>query len=80
MADLASIGLGVHPSDEIEVMELRVKNVPGIKVNHALLSETVKSSDRRLSTVLALVRQVEQDDLPEEERIFAFDMDHLQKQ
>jgi hypothetical protein len=63
-----------HFSDqEIKMLELRMKNVPGVHVNHELLVKKVEESDRGLATVLELLQQLEVDDVPEEERIFRLD-------
>ena len=63
---------------EIKILELRLKSVPGVKVNHELLVQTVLASDRRLESVLALLTHLDRTDLADEERIFQFDSDRLQ--
>jgi predicted nuclease of predicted toxin-antitoxin system len=69
---------GNFSDEEIKILELRMKNVPGVKVNHELLVQTVHASDRKLESVLALLSQLNRTDLDDSQRIFQFDEDHLQ--
>jgi len=64
---------------EIKILELRVKNVPGVHVQHELLVKTVQDSDRRLSSVLMLLNHLDAKDMADEERIFQFDEKNLTK-
>ena len=56
-----------------------MRNVPGVKVNHELLVQTIHNSDRKLSSALDLVKHLDRGDLADEHRIFQFDEDHLEK-
>jgi hypothetical protein len=63
-----------HFSDqEIQIVELRLKNVPGVTVNHELMTQSLQTSDRELSSVLKLAGQLEESGLSDEQRIFKFD-------
>jgi hypothetical protein len=68
-------GSGHFSDDEIDrVLRLRMRNLPpGVVVNEPLLTATVAASDRTLATVLALVRHMDLDHLPDHERVFRWD-------
>lgn len=68
---------GSFSDQEIKILELRMKSVPGLLVNHKLLVQTVHASDRKLSTVLKLMDHLDRDDLTDEQRIFKFSEKHL---
>jgi hypothetical protein len=55
---------------EIQILEMRLRNIQGITVNFDALKRQVLASDRTLESVLKLVENMDRDDLPEEERIF----------
>lgn len=71
---------GTFSDQEIKILELRMRNVPGVKVNHQLLVQTIHNSDRKLSSALDLVKHLDRGDLADDHRIFQFDEDHLEKQ
>jgi hypothetical protein len=54
--------------------------VPGITVNHELLVKRIKSTDRDMASVLALLQEIDSDDLVDEERIFRVDIDERKRQ
>ena len=62
---------------EIQILELRIKNVPGVNVRHDLLVQAAGGSNRSISNVLKLLNDLDRDDLSDEERIFKFDEAHL---
>jgi hypothetical protein len=64
---------GTFSDQEIQILELRMQNIPGVVVNHALLKDCVQKSDRQLESILALVKHINRTDLPAEQRIFQFD-------
>jgi hypothetical protein len=68
---------GQFSDQEIQIVELRMKNLPGVTVNHDLLTQSLRASDRQLSSVLKLVDQLEESGLSDEQRIFKFDESHL---
>jgi hypothetical protein len=71
--------LSGHFSDEeIMFLWIRVKNVPGIVVNQALLMKSVQDSDRTLASVLKLLDHLDGDTLTDQGRVFQFDQAHLQ--
>lgn len=70
---------GTFSDQEIKILEMRMKSVPGVHVQHELLVKTVDASDRRLATVLSLLDHLDREDMAEEERIFQFDEKHLAK-
>lgn len=70
---------GTFSDQEIKILEMRMKNVPGVHVQHELLVATVDASDRRLSSVLKLLDHLDRDDLADSERIFQFDKKHLEQ-
>jgi hypothetical protein len=55
---------------EIQMLEFRLKNIPGVTVNNSLLSTRIKQTDRTLASVLSLLSELNDDDLPDEERVF----------
>lgn len=57
---------------------MRMKNMPGILVNHELLVQTVTTSDRQLESILFLTSHIDRVDLEDNERIFRFDESKLQ--
>jgi hypothetical protein len=61
-------------------LEISLMMVPGITVNHELLVERIKATDRDMASVLALLREIDNDDLVDEERIFRVDIDERKKQ
>jgi hypothetical protein len=54
--------------------------VPGITVNHQLLVKRIKATNRDMASVLALLQEIDRDDLADEERIFRVDIDERKKQ
>lgn len=59
-------------------MELRAKCLPGVKVNHELLFQKVRASDRKLYSILQFVQDFACDDNYEsDEKIFCFDEEKL---
>ena len=70
---------GKFSDHEIKILEMRMKSVPGVIVNHQLLVQTVHASDRELSSVLKLMDHLDRDDLTDEARIFKFSEEHLAK-
>lgn len=71
---------GSFSDQELQILQLRVKNIPGVIIDDAKLVERVKASDRKLSTVLEMVQELDREDTEgEEERIFQFDLEHLEK-
>lgn len=68
---------GTFSDQEIQILDLRMQNIPGVIVNHALLKESVQKSDRQLESILALVKHINRTDLPKEQRIFQFDESKL---
>lgn len=72
---------GHFSDDELQILELRVQQLPGILVvNSQLLRTTVSKSDRKLATVLELVHHIDMDHLPDDERIFRLDTGALKRQ
>ena len=59
---------------EINVLYLRLKNLPGIRVNETALKRSMGSKAASINGVFALVKDLEQQGstLPEEERVFSF--------
>jgi len=55
---------------EIDMLEMRMKMMANVKVNHNLLVQKVKVSDRTLESVLTMLEDMDRDDLPPEERVF----------
>lgn len=56
---------------EIKMIEIRLQNVQGVTVNFEKLREKLNQSGcRSLSYVLNLMKEIERDDIPDEERIF----------
>ena len=60
---------------EINVLYLRLKNLPGVKVNHDALQRSLGEKSHTLTNVFSLVQDMdmEQSDVPEEERVFQFE-------
>jgi hypothetical protein len=61
-------------------LEISLMLVPGITVNHELLVKRIKSTDRDMASVLALLQEIDSDDLVDEERIFRVDIDERKRQ
>lgn len=61
-------------------LEISLMLVPGITVNHQLLVKRIKATDRDMASVLALLQEIDRDDLADEERIFRVDIDERKKQ
>jgi hypothetical protein len=61
-------------------LEISLMLVPGITVNHQLLVTRIKATDRDMGSVLALLQEIDRDDLADEERIFRVDIDERKKQ
>ena len=55
---------------EIQILEVRLANIPGVVVNKPALKKAVKESDRTVESVVSFVKHMFRDDLPPEERIF----------
>lgn len=68
---------GQFSDSEIEILALRLSNVPGVKVNAELLKTTAMQSDRSLVTILGYLDQLKQNDIPEDQRIFQLDESNL---
>ena len=68
---------GTFSDQEIQILELRMKNVPGVTVRHDLLVQAASGSDRSMSNVLRLLDDIDREDLTDNERIFQFDETHL---
>jgi hypothetical protein len=68
---------GTYSDQEIKILEMRMKSMPGIVVNHELLTKTLVGSDRQLESILALTSHLDRTDLPDNERIFRFDASQL---
>lgn len=66
---------GTFSDQEIQILEVRMQNLPGIQVNHGLL--VAKGSDCKLESLLALLTPLDRTDLSDDRRIFRFDEDHL---
>ena len=60
---------------EINILLLRLKNLPGIHVNEDALKRAMLTKENSVSGVFDLVREFEKENtnIPEEERIFSFD-------
>lgn len=63
-------------AQEVQILNVRLRNIPGIRVNSKALQKAVQSSQRTLEDVLSLVEHMDRDDLPEEERIFQLQPSH----
>jgi hypothetical protein len=61
-------------------LEISLMMVPGITVNHQLLVTRIKATDRDMASVLALLQEIDRDDLADEERIFRVDIDERKRQ
>jgi hypothetical protein len=61
-------------------LEISLMLVPGITVNHQLLVKRIKATNRDMASVLALLQEIDRDDLADEERIFRVDMDERKNQ
>jgi hypothetical protein len=61
-------------------LEISLMLVPGITVNHQLLVKRIKATDRDMASVLALLQEIDRDDLADEERIFRVDIDERKRQ
>jgi hypothetical protein len=61
-------------------LEISLMLVPGITVNHELLVKRIKATDRDMASVLALLQEIDSDDLVDEERIFRVDIDERKRQ
>jgi hypothetical protein len=61
-------------------LEISLMLVPGITVNHQLLVKRIKATNRDMASVLALLQEIDRDDLADEERIFRVDIDERKKQ
>jgi hypothetical protein len=61
-------------------LEICLMLVPGITVNHQLLVKRIKATDRDMASVLALLQEVDRDDLTDDERVFRVDIDERKKQ
>ena len=68
---------GTFSDQEVQILELRMKNVPGVNVRHDLLVQAASGSDRSMSNVLRLLDDIDREDLTDNERIFQFDETHL---
>ena len=68
---------GTFSDQEVQILELRMKNVPGVNVRHDLLVQAASGSDRSMSNVLRLLDDIDREDLADSERIFQFDETHL---
>lgn len=68
---------GHFTEDEIEILVMRVSNVPGVRVNAELLKQKANESDRTLGAILCFLDHLDSKDLPDQERIFEMDEEHL---
>ena len=64
-------GSGKFSDREMKLLEMRLKNMRGVKVNHSRLVDTMSHSTRDLNGILKMVQNMDQ--VPEEDRIFVFD-------
>ena len=64
---------GFYSDRDIQLLELRLRHLPGIKVNQSLLLEKVRASDCSLQTILQYVQHCGQDNLDPTKRVFMFD-------
>lgn len=55
---------------EIQIMEIRLANIPGVEVNKSAFRKALHESDRTVEAVVAFVKHLFREDLPVEERIF----------
>jgi hypothetical protein len=63
---------------EIRRLQLRLSNIPGITVNEERFVEKLEK-DSSLGGIMKVIRTIEIDDLPEDERIFMIDQSQLKK-
>jgi hypothetical protein len=63
---------------EIRRLQLRLSNIPGIVVNEERFIAKLEK-DGSLGGIMQVIRTIEIDDLPEEERIFMIDESQLKK-
>lgn len=68
---------GHFSDDEIDILAMRVSNVPGVKVNTELLEQMAKKSDRKLGSILSFLDHLDRKDLADDERIFQLDEENL---
>jgi len=64
---------------EVQMLEYRLRNVPGMTINQEMLKTKVKASDRSLASVLQLLSELYNDDIKDEERIFQIHEEELLK-
>lgn len=67
---------GQYNDQEIQILcELRLKNIPGIVVNTALLNDEIKKLAKpiNMESILSFVQHLYRTDLTDEQRIFRFD-------
>jgi hypothetical protein len=66
-------GSSKFDDSEIDNLEIFMLTVPGVEINHELLKQRIRETDRDLSSVLSLLQELENADLLPEERIFTLD-------
>ena len=62
------------------MLEMRLKNIPGLTVNDQVLASRIKATDGSLEAVFNLLAEMDDESIPNEERIFVVDETHLVKQ
>jgi hypothetical protein len=67
---------GQYSDHEIQILcELRLKNIPGIVVNTALLNDEIKRLAKpiNMESILSFVQHLHRADLSDDQRIFRYD-------
>ena len=63
---------------ELKLLGMRLQNVRGVAVDCELLQQRIRNSDKSLPSILALLNDLDREDLPDNERIFRIDEQKLQ--
>jgi len=70
---------GILSKSEVSALTLRLKMLPTIEVNEGLLKEAlndISESNRQIAELMILFRQIHDDTVPDEERVFKLSKDH----
>ena len=62
------------------MLQLRLKQIPGVTINQDRLASRIGSTDGSLASVLNILAELNDDSVPEEERIFLISEENLLKQ
>lgn len=64
---------------EIDMLEVRLQAIPGCTVNAKILRSKIHATDRTLGAVMGLLKELDDEYMPDDERIFVIDETHVLK-